>query len=154
MSTTAADVHGPIDFILMEFPSEKLTGEVAPAVVDLVEAGIIRVYDLVVISKAEDGSVEAVELQDPGGATGFAYFAGASSGVIGDDDISQAAEAMAPGTVAALIVYENSWAVPFVAAARRAGGDVVASGRIPAQDIMDTLDALEALDSAGSDSAG
>lgn len=146
MATRGADVHGPIDFVLLEFPGDRLTGGVAPELVDLIDAGTIRVFDLVVISKAVDGSVEALELQDPTGVDGFAYFAGASSGLIGNDDISEAAEAMAPGTVAALLIYENTWAVPFIAAARRAGGDVIASARIPAQDIMDTLDALEALE--------
>jgi uncharacterized membrane protein len=150
-TTTSPDVHGPIDFLLIEFPGDQLTGEVAPALADLVEQGTIRLYDLVVVSKADDGSVRALELQDQDGVGGFSYFAGASSGVLGDDDISQAAEAMAPGTVAALLVYENSWAVPFVAAARRAGGEVIASARIPAQDLMDALDALEALDTAGAE---
>ncbi|WP_425956482.1 DUF6325 family protein [Xylanimonas sp. McL0601] len=147
MSTPASDVYGPIDFVLIEFPGDRLTGEVAPELVELVEQGTIRIYDLVVIGKGEDGSVEAFELHDPAGVGGFSYFAGAASGLIGDDDISRAADAMSPGTVAALLVYENSWAVPFIAAARRAGGDVIASARIPAQDIMDDLDELEAIDS-------
>ena len=143
MSTTATDVYGPIDFVLIEFPGDKLTGEAAPALMDLVERGVIRLYDLMVISKHDDGSVEALELQDPTGAGGFSYFAGASSGLLGDDDLREAAEAMEPGTVAALIVYENSWAIPFVRAARNSGGEVIASARIPAQDVMDALEALE-----------
>ncbi len=143
MSTTATEVHGPIDFVLIEFPGDKLTGEAAPALMDLVERGVIRLYDLMVISKHDDGSVEALELQDPTGAGGFSYFAGASSGLLGDDDLREAAEAMEPGTVAALIVYENSWAIPFVRAARNSGGEVIASARIPAQDVMDALEALE-----------
>lgn len=143
MSTTATEVHGPIDFVLIEFPGDKLTGEAAPALMDLVERGVIRLYDLMVISKHDDGSVEALELQDPTGAGGFSYFAGARSGLLGDDDLREAAEAMEPGTVAALIVYENSWAIPFVRAARNSGGEVIASARIPAQDVMDALEALE-----------
>lgn len=75
---------------------------------------------------------------------GFSYFSGARSGLLGDDDVAEAAGALEPNTVAALIVYENTWAVPFVAAARKNGGEVVASMRIPAGDIMDALDALEA----------
>lgn len=143
MSTTATEVHGPIDFVLIEFPGDKLTGEAAPALMDLVERGVIRLYDLMVISKHDDGSVEALEVQDPTGAGGFSYFAGARSGLLGDDDLREAAEAMEPGTVAALIVYENSWAIPFVRAARNSGGEVIASARIPAQDVMDALEALE-----------
>ena len=144
MSTETTDVHGPIDFVLIEFPGDQLTGEVAPALIDLVERGVIRLYDLVVIDKADDGSIQALELQDVAGVGGFSYFAGAASGLVGDDDMRRAADAMAPGTVAALLVYENSWAIPFIAAARGSGGDVIASARIPAQDLMDALDALEA----------
>jgi hypothetical protein len=143
MTTTATEVHGPIDFLLLEFPGDKLTGEAAPALRDLVERGVIRLYDLLVISKETDGSVEALELKDPQGAGGFEYFAGARSGLLGDEDLREAADAMKPGTVAALIVYENSWAIPFVTAARNSGGEVIASARIPASDVMDALEALE-----------
>ena len=136
-------VHGPIDFVLLEFPGDQLTGEAAPALMDLVERGVIRLYDLTVIAKGTEGDVQVVELQDPTGAGGFSYFAGASSGLIGDDDVREAANAMAPGTVAALIVYENSWAIPFVTAARNSGGQLIASARIPAGDLMAALDELE-----------
>ena len=144
MSTTAAtEVHGPVDFVLLEFPADRLTGEASKALIDLVERGVIRLYDLMVISKGSDGSVEAMELTDPAGSGGFSYFAGARSGLLGDDDLDEAAAAMEPGTVAALIVYENAWAIPFVAAARSSGGELIASARIPAQAIMDALDELE-----------
>lgn len=138
------DVHGPVDFLLIQFPADRLTGQVTPRLVELVESGIIRLYDLIVISKAESGAVEALELRDSPVAQEFQYFAGARSGLIDDEDLRQAADAMDPGTVAALLVYENSWAVPFVAAARASGGEVIAGGRIPATVIMDALDALEA----------
>ncbi|HSE10000.1 MAG TPA: DUF6325 family protein [Nocardioidaceae bacterium] len=144
MTTTPADVYGPIDFVLLEFPRDRLTGEAGRALMDLVETGTIRLYDLLVISKNTDGSVEVLELTDPmSEAAGFSYFAGARSGLIDDDDMHSAASAMNPGTVAALIVYENSWAVPFVAAARNSGGELIASARIPAAEIMAALDALE-----------
>ena len=148
MSEATSEAHGPVDYLLIEFPMDRLTGAVAPRLVDLVEGGIIRLYDLMVISKSEDGAVEAIELRDSPVAQDFQYFAGASSGLLGDEDMQQAAEAMAPGTVAALLVYENSWAAPFVAAARDSGGEVIASGRIPATVVMDALDALESADSA------
>lgn len=139
-----ADVHGPVDFVLIEFPSDKLTGEAGPALVDLVDRGVIRLYDLLVISKAEDGSVEALEITDPRGeGAGFDYFAGAQSGLLGEDDMREAAEAMRPNTVAALLLYENTWAVPFVDAVRNSGGELIASARIPAPDVMAALDALE-----------
>lgn len=143
MTTSASEVHGPIDFILIEFPADRLTGEASRALIDLVESGIVRLYDLMVISKNHDGSVEALELQDPTGVDGFSYFAGAQSGLLGNEDLQEAAAAMEPGTVAALIVYENAWAKPFVAAARNSGGEVIASARIPASVIMDALEALE-----------
>lgn len=145
MSTTSdADVHGPVDFALLEFPRDRLTGEAGQALMDLVEAGTIRLYDLLVISKDADGGVEVLELTDPGGpAAGFSYFAGARSGLLGDEDVQEASSAMEPDTVAALLVYENAWAAPFVAAARRSGGELVASARIPATDIMAAVEALE-----------
>ena len=138
-------VHGPIDFLLIEFPGDRVTGAAADALMGLVERGIIRVYDLLIVRKADDGTFTGIDVSDVSAdhVGGFAAFTGARSGLLGDDDLRQAADAMEPGTVAALIVYENSWAVPFVAAARDAGGQVIASARIPAQDVMDALDALE-----------
>ncbi|HSK98296.1 MAG TPA: DUF6325 family protein, partial [Euzebyales bacterium] len=108
--------------------------------------GIVRVYDLLVLRKTEDGAITGIEITDLSADDigGFTAFAGARSGLLGDDDAREAAAAMKPGTVAALLVYENLWAVPFVAAARESGGQVVASARIPAQDVMDALDAVEA----------
>lgn len=136
---------GPIDFVLIEFPDQEPSGEAAAALADLVDAGTIRLYDVLAVRKAADGSVSGFEISDLGdGDTGFAVFAGARSGLLGDDDVAEAAAAMEPGTIAVLLIYENAWAAPFVAAARRAGGEMVASARIPAQDILDALDALEA----------
>jgi hypothetical protein len=141
---TSTDVHGPIDFVLLEFPRDRLRGDAARALVDLIEQGVVRVYDLMVISKNEDGTVEVLELgESASGTDTFAYFADARSGLLGDDDAEEAAGAMEPNTVAALIVYENTWAIPFVAAVRDSGGELVASARIPAADVMATLDALE-----------
>ena len=147
MTSTTTEVHGPVDFVLIEFPADRLTGEAGPALLDLVERGLIRLFDLTVISKADDGSVVVLELTDPlVGDGGFSYFAGAQTGLIGDDDIREAAEAMTPGTVAALVIYENTWAVPFVGAVRNSGGELIASARIPAPDVMAALDALDSQD--------
>jgi len=142
-SAAQADAHGPVDFLLLEFPADRLTGSVVPELIALVESGTIRLYDLMVISKSEDGAVEALELRDSPLGQDFQYFAGATSGLLDDDDMRQAAEAMTPGTVAALLVYENSWAVPFVTAARNSGAELIASARIPATVVMEALDALE-----------
>lgn len=140
-------VHGPIDFVLIEFAGQPADGRTAAALMDLVERDVVRVYDLLVISKSEDGSFAGVDIdaRTSDGVGGFTAFSGARSGLLGDDDLSRAADAMKPGTTAALIVYENAWAIPFVAAAREAGGRLVASQRIPAQDVIDALDALDEL---------
>jgi hypothetical protein len=148
---TVPELHGPVDFVLLEFPRDRLTGEPSRALVDLVESGVIRLYDLLVISKEEDGTVEVLELGDPSVVSGFAYFSGARSGLLNDDDVADASSAMQPGTVAALIVYENTWAIPFVEAARSSGGELIASARIPAPVVME---ALEAMDDAGPEAGG
>lgn len=141
------DVHGPIDFVLLEFTGNRLTGRAAEELVQLVERGIIHVYDVMVVGKDADGATYAVDLADPAGQAGdFARLDGARSGLLADEDLREAAGAMQPGTLAALIVYENTWAIPFVAAALESGGSLIAGGRIPAQDVMEVLDALEALD--------
>lgn len=141
--TTTTDAHGPIDFVLIEFPNERTDGTAADALMDLVEAGTIRLLDLVIARKEQDGTIEVIDVDAAGDVTAFVQFAGARSGLLGEDDVRAAGEALAPGTTAALIVYENSWAAPFVAAARRNGGEMVASVRIPASDVMDALDALD-----------
>jgi hypothetical protein len=135
---------GPIDYLIIEWPGRQPTGEVAPHVIDLVDRGLIRILDLAVIAKAEDGSVAALELSDLGEETGFAAFEGASSGLLSKEDIGEAASALEAGTSAALLVFENRWAAPFAAAVRRSGGQLVASGRIPVQAVLAALDAAEA----------
>jgi dihydroorotase-like cyclic amidohydrolase len=136
---------GPIDYVLIEWPGRQPNGEAMPHLVELVERGVIRVLDVAFITKGEDGSVAGIELADLGdGAAELEVFEGASSGLIGDDDLTEAAGALEPGTSAALLVFENSWAAPFVAAVRRTGGQLVASGRIPADDVLAALDAAEA----------
>jgi hypothetical protein len=136
---------GPIDYVLIEWRGRQPNGEVAPQVVDLVDRGLIRILDVAFIAKDEDGSVAGIELAELGdGAAELSVFEGASSGLISDEDLGAAAEALEPGTSAALLVFENTWAAPFVAAVRRSGGELVASGRIPAEDILAALDAVEA----------
>ena len=136
-----SEVHGPIDYVLLEFTGDDPLDETASALMALVDLGVVALYDLVAIRKEADGTFSGVALDELGGQ--FAAFAGANSGLIGDDDLAEAADAMEPGTVAALIVYENRWAIPFVDAARRAGGQMIATARIPAQNVIEALDALE-----------
>lgn len=136
---------GPIDYILVEWPGRQPNGEVAPHLVDLVDRGLIRILDLAFVTKDEDGTVAGLELADLGdGAGELEVFEGASSGLLGDDDLTEAAAALEPGTSAAILVFENTWAAPFAAAVRRSGGQLVASGRIPAEDVLAALDAAEA----------
>ena len=142
------DVHGPVDFVLIEFSGDRLTGRTAEALLDLVERGIVRVYDILVVGKNDDGSVYGVELAEAARdlVGGFTEMSGAHTGLLSEDDMREAAGAMQPGTLAVLIIYENTWAIPFVAAARESGGELIAGARIPAQDVMDALEALEAME--------
>jgi hypothetical protein len=135
---------GPIDYLLIEWPGRQPTGEAAPHLIDLVDRGLIRILDLAFITKGEDGSVAALEVSDLGGEVeAFATFEGASSGLLSEDDIGEAAGALEPGTSAALLVFENRWAAPFATAVRQSGGQLVASGRIPTQALLAALDAAE-----------
>jgi uncharacterized membrane protein len=135
---------GPIDYLIVEWPDRQPTGEAAPHLIDLVDRGLIRILDLAFIAKATDGSVAVLEIADLGDEVAFAAFEGASSGLLSDEDTTEAAAALEPGTSAALLVYENCWAAPFAAAIRRTGGQLVASGRIPIQAVLAALDAAEA----------
>ena len=110
---------------------------------DLVDRGLIRILDLLFITKGEDGSVAGVDVSELEGVQAFDEFVGASSGLLADADIEEAANALESGTSAALLVYENSWAAPFASAVRKSGGQMVASGRIPVQAIEAALDAAE-----------
>jgi hypothetical protein len=142
---TTGDVHGPIDFVLIEFSADRLTGGAAQALLHLVDKGIVALYDVLVVGKADDGTVHALDLADDlNQLGGFAGLAWVRSGLLTDEEMHEAAATMQPGTLAVLIVYENTWAVPFVAAAMDSGGELIAGARIPAQDVMDALDALDA----------
>ena len=138
---------GPIDWILVEF-SGPPTGAAAPHLLDLVERGLIRVLDLVVVNKDAEGTVTILELADVDGdgELDLAVFEGAQSGILGEEDVTEAGEAMEAGTSGVFLLYENVWAAPFAVAVRKAGGQLVASGRIPVQSIIAALDDLEAAD--------
>jgi hypothetical protein len=141
------DEMGPIDYLVVEFPdTNKLTGEGFAQLVELVDRGIIRILDLAFVRKAADGSVAGVAIADldGDGKLDLAVFEGASSGLIGDDDINEVGTILEPGSAAGILVYENVWAGPFAAALRRGGAEVVANGRIPVQQIIAALDAAEA----------
>jgi len=136
---------GPIDYLIVEFPGDRRTGEGLPLLVDLVERGIIRLLDLVFIRRNDDDSIVGVELADFDGdrKLDLAVFEGAASGLVDDDDVKQAGALLEPGSSAAIMIYENRWAAPLASALRRGGAELVASGRIPYSVVVDTLDALE-----------
>jgi hypothetical protein len=139
------DEIGPIDYVVIEFPNERLSGEAFPLLVDLVDRGLIRILDLTFVRKELDGSVVGMELADfdQDGTLDLAVFEGASSGLLDQDDIDEASAVLEPGTSAGILVWENVWAAPFAAAVRRSGGQLVASGRIPVQALLASLEAAE-----------
>jgi len=143
VSSEQFDEMGPIDYVVLEWPRQQPTGEAAPLILDLADRGIIRILDIAFLAKEEDGSVITLEAGDLGG---FDDFEGAASGLLGDDDLQEAAGALEPGTSAAILVWENRWAAPVAVALRRSGGQLVASGRIPVQAILASLDEAEATD--------
>lgn len=134
---------GPIDYLIVEFPGNRMTGEGVPILLDLVDRGIIRILDLAFIRKDADGSVRALKIEDMDteGAEQFAIFEGASSGLLDSEDFQEAATALEPGSSAGVLIYENTWAAPFAIALRRGGAQVVANGRIPVQALLAAAEA-------------
>lgn len=140
------DVHGPIDYLLVQFGDGALGSDTVDAVLDLVDRKVIYLYDVLALRADADGTVSPIDLHAlaPGEIGGIAALAGAQTGLLGDDDLADAGAALDPGALGVLLVYENAWSIPFVGAALRSGGQVIASQRIPAQAVMDALDAADA----------
>jgi len=145
---TGADVDlGPIDMVLIGFPAgAPMTGEAIPIFIDLIEKQIIRVFDVMFVTKEADGTFSGFDANDltEKGVGDLAVFEGASSGLLGDEDLQHAADEIEPGTSAVMIVYENRWAGPFVSAVRRNGGQLIAQARIGTDDLIAALEAAEA----------
>ncbi len=136
------DVTGPVDYLVLQLPTDRRDGSIARALLDLVESGTVTIFDLMIVQKGADGSVTAIDLDAIDDE--LRVFAGARSGLLGDDERGEVGAAIEPGTTVAVLVYENAWARPFVAAARGAGAELIASARIPADVLNDALDALDA----------
>jgi hypothetical protein len=144
---TTEEVLGPIDIVVIGYPADApMRGDAVPLFLDLVDRGIIRVFDALVIKKNDDGTVSGLDIADldQDSAGDLTEFKGASTGMLGSDEAEVVAEALEPGEAAVLIMYENRWAAPFAAAVRRNGGRLIASERISTQDLMDALEAAEA----------
>src|SRR4051794_37290115 len=136
---------GPVDYVVLEWPGRQPTGEAAPLLIDLADRGIIRILDVALMVKGDDGSVAALDLGELNGdGGGFDAFNGASSGLLSQEDLEDAATALAPGTSAAVLVWENRWAAPVAVALRRSGGQLVASGRLEIQALIAAIEAAEA----------
>jgi hypothetical protein len=144
--SSTTEETGPIDYLIVEFPGNGMTGEGFPILVDLVDRGIIRILDLVFVTKLDDGSVKGMAIADldGDGDLDLAVWEGASSGLIDQDDIEQASGVLDPGHSAGILIYENIWAAPFAAALRRGGAQLVARGPVPVDAIVAALDAADA----------
>lgn len=144
---SANDIElGPVDYVVVEWPRGKEpTGEGLDLLVGLTEQGVIRLIDLAFVMKDEDGTVNGIAITDidSDGTLDLVKFEGAASGVLDQDDFDEAGAALEPGTSAAILVYENRWAAPFATALRKSGAQLVASGRIPVNALLEKLDELE-----------
>ena len=138
------DVLGPVDYLVVEFPADKadFSGEMAAELAALVDRGLVRVLDLLILRKDEDGSVEAAELDELNESqVGELLALEAELGMLlAGEDIEAIGPAIEPGSVAAVLVYENTWAGPFASAVRRSGGQLIASGRIPTQALLAAIE--------------
>ena len=155
MTERSLDELGPVDYLIVEFPAghQNFTGEAADELVRLHDAGIIRVMDVLILAKAEDGSVEAQELSDLAELGELARLEAQLVQTLAADDVLDLAAAMDPGSVAGVLVYENLWAAPFGSAMRRAGGQLIANGRIPIQAIIAAIEADEAAEALEAEGA-
>ena len=150
-TTTPLDELGPVDYVIIEFPagSSSFDGEMAAELVKLVDAGTIRVVDVLILAKDDDGGVEGMELSDADELGPLQALEADLAELLAEEDVEHLAAAMEPGSVAGVVVYENLWAAPFAAAARRAGGQLIADGRISLEAILAAVEADEALEAEG-----
>ena len=143
MTNTPLDELGPVDYVVIEFPAgaKNFTGEMAAELLRLVDAGTIRVIDVLILDKNEDGSVDATELSDIEELGEMQAIEAELAELLAADDVVDLAAAMEPGSTAGVLIFENLWAAPFASAARRSGGQLIANGRIPIQAIIASIEA-------------
>jgi hypothetical protein len=151
MTDVSLDELGPVDYVVVEFPAgaSNFTGEMATELLGLVDRGIIRVIDVLILTKAEDGTVDAMELSDIAELGVLQTIEADLAELLAEDDVEHLAAAMEPGSTAGVLIWENLWAAPFAAAARRSGGQLIANGRIPIQAIIASIEADEATAKVG-----
>jgi hypothetical protein len=151
MTEVSLDELGPVDYVVVEFPAgaSNFTGEMAAELRALVDAGIVRVIDVLILTKDADGSVEATELSDVGELGELQEIEAQLGELLAADDVEHLAAAMEPGSTAGVLIWENLWAAPFASAARRAGGQLIATGRIPIQAIIASIEADQATATVG-----
>ena len=151
MQDTSLDDLGPVDYLVVEFPAgaSSFTGEMAEELIALVDAGTIRVVDVLILTKNEDGTVDATELSDIENLGPLQAVEAELAELLAADDVEHLAAAMEPGSTAGVLIWENLWAAPFASAARRSGGQLIANGRIPIQAIIASIEADEASASEG-----
>ncbi len=151
MTETSLDELGPVDYLIVEFPAgaSNFTGDMAAELVSLVDAGTIRVIDVLILTKNEDGSVDATELSDVEELGALQAIETELAELLAEDDVVNLAAAMEPGSTAGVLIWENIWAAPFASAARRAGGQLIANGRIPIQAIIASIEADDELITEG-----
>lgn len=146
MSETSLDELGPVDYVVVEFPAgaSNFTGEMITELISLIDAGTIRLIDALILTKDDDGTIDATELADLDDLGELEALEAQMAELLAEDDIAHLAAAMDPGSVAGVLIWENLWAAPFGAAARRSGGQLIANGRIPIQAIIAAIEADEA----------
>jgi hypothetical protein len=151
MTDTLLDQLGPVDYVVVEFPADasNFTGEMANELVKLVNSGTIRLIDVLILTKNEDGTVDAMELSDIEELGELQTLEAQLAELLAEDDVEHLANAMEPGSTAGVLIWENLWAAPFASAARRSGGQLIANGRIPIQAIIASIEADEALATEG-----
>jgi uncharacterized protein DUF6325 len=151
MTETSLDDLGPVDYVVVEFPAgaSKFTGEMAAELVALVDSGTIRLIDVLILTKNEDGTIDAMELSDIDELGELQALEAQLAELLAEEDVEHLAAAMDPGSTAGVLIWENLWAAPFAAAARRSGGQLIANGRIPIQAIIASIEADEATATTG-----
>ena len=150
MTSQDVDELGPVDYLVVEFPpgAANFTGEMAAEIGRLVDAKLIRVLDLLILQKGPDGTIEALEIDDLDQADGLRVAETQLAELLAEEDVLHLAASMEPGTIAGVLVWENLWAAPFASAARKAGGQLIATGRTPIQAILDSLEAEQSTEGA------